>query len=110
MAKSVPTQEDLFEMLSALADKVVADERWLDENDDLGVEVFGTILYGYALAIGRLMMFLDDEKIHAAVTQCLVERVDVAKKWATDLVKEAARAAFDEKYHPGHLHTGWSRS
>ena len=102
MAGSVTTNEDLFEKLSALADKVVADKRWQTENDDLAVEVFGTILYGYALAVGRFIMLLDDENICTAVTQCLVERVGVAKKWATGLVEEAARAAFDEKYHPGH--------
>ena len=95
------TPQALFDKLAALADRVVADERWQDENDDLGVAVLGMLLYGYALAVGRSVLMLDQEDIHAAVTRCLVERVGVAAKWAGGLVEDAARSALDRQYHPG---------
>ncbi|VTS07574.1 hypothetical protein [Tuwongella immobilis] len=95
------TSEALFDKLAALADRVVADKRWQEQSDDLGVSVFGMLLYGYGLGVGRLMMLLDVEDINAAVTRCLVERVGVAAKWGGGLVEDAARSAFDEAYHPG---------
>ena len=95
------TQKNMFENLTALADHVVADERWQDQNDDLGVSVFGMLLYGYALATGRLIMLLDIEDINTAVTRCLLERVGVAAKWGSGLVEEAAKSAFDQAYHIG---------
>jgi len=95
------TPEVLFETLAALADRVVADKRWQDQNDDLGVSVFGMLLYGYALAVGRMVMMLDIEDINATVTRRLVERVGVAAMWCGGLVEDAARSAFDEQRHPG---------
>ncbi len=95
------TPEKLFDSLAALADRVIADPRWQDENDDLGVSVLGMILDGYGLAMGRAMMLLDVEDINAAVTRCLVERVGVAAKWGGGLVEDAARSAFDKAHHPG---------
>jgi hypothetical protein len=89
------TPEALFDKLAALADRVVTDKRWQDQNDDLGVSVFRMLLYGYALAVGRMVMMLDIEDINAAVTRCLVERVGVAAKWGGGLVESAARSAFD---------------
>ncbi|HEY7315036.1 MAG TPA: hypothetical protein VH643_37165 [Gemmataceae bacterium] len=95
------TPEVLFDKISALADRVVADKRWQEQNDDLGVSVLGMLLYGYALGVGRLFMRLDIEDINAVVTRCLVEKVGVAPKWGGGLVEDAARSAFDEQYHPG---------
>ena len=95
------TPEALFSKVSALADRVVADNRWQDQNDDLGVSVLGMLLYGYALAIGRSIMLLDIEDINAVVIRCLVERVGVAAKWSGGLVDDAARSAFYQQYHPG---------
>ena len=95
------TPEALFDKLAALADRVMADELWQDQNDDLGVSVLGMLMYGYALGTGRLIMMLDVEDINAAVTRCLVERVGVAAKWGGGLVEEAAKSAFDQTYHVG---------
>ena len=95
------TPEALFNTLAALADRVVADPRWQNEKDDLGVSVLGMLLYGYGLATGRMIMMLDIEDIDAAVNRCLVERVGVAAKWGGGLVEKAARSAFDKEYHPG---------
>jgi hypothetical protein len=95
------TPDKLFEALAALADRVVSDRRWQDQNDDLGVAVLGMLLYGYGLGTGRLILLLDMEDIDAAVTRCLVERVGVAVKWAGGLVADANRSAFDVGYHPG---------
>jgi len=91
----------LFDKLAALADRVVTDKRWQGQKDDLGVSVFGMLLYGYALAVGRMVMMLSIEDINAAVTRCLIERVGVAAKWGDGLVESAARSAFDQQYHPG---------
>jgi hypothetical protein len=95
------TEEALFDKLAALADRVVADDRWQKQKDDLGVSVLGMLIYGYALGVGRLIMMLDIEDINAAVTRCLVERVGAAPKWSGGLVEDAARSAFDKEYHPG---------
>jgi hypothetical protein len=94
------TPEALFEKVSTLADRVVADKRWQEQNDDIGVTVLGMLLYGYALGFGRLILMLDIEDINAVVTRILVERVGAAAKWSSGLVDEAARSAFDEKNHP----------
>lgn len=95
------TPEALFDKLSALADRVVADKRWEEQKDDLGLSVLGMLIYGYGLGVGRLIMMLDLEDINAVITRCLIERVGVAAKWGGGLVEEAARSAFDEAYHPG---------
>jgi len=96
------TREHLFERVAELSDRVLADPRWGDERDDLGVSVLGMLLYGFALATGRLALFLDMEDIDAAVLRCLTERVGVAAKWGGGLVEEANRSAFNKTYHPGH--------
>lgn len=92
--------EALFEKISGLADRVVADKRWQDQKDDLGVTVLGMLLYGYALGIGRLFMMLDVEDVNAVVARCLVERVGAAAKWSGGLVEDAARSAFDKDHQP----------
>jgi hypothetical protein len=96
------TREALFERLAELADQVIADPRWQGEQDDLGVSVLGMLLYGFALATGRIVMFLDTEDIDAAVLRCLTERAGVAAKWGSGLVAEANASAFDKAHHPGH--------
>jgi hypothetical protein len=96
------TREALFERLAELADRVLADPRWEDERDDLGVSVLGMLLYGFALATGRIAMFLDMEDIDAAVLRVLTERFGVAAKWGGGLVTEAHASAFDKAHHPGH--------
>ena len=95
------TPEALFDKITALTDRIVADKRWQDQNDDLGVSVFGMLLYGYALGVGRSIMMLDIEAINTVVTRCLIEKVGVAPKWGGGLVEDAARSAFDQQYHPG---------
>lgn len=94
------TCDALTERLGALADRVLADPQW--ERDDLTVSVLGMLLYGFALATGRIVMFLDIEDIDASVLRCMTERVGAAAKWSGGLVAAAHAAAFDEAYHPGH--------
>jgi hypothetical protein len=95
------TPEHLYKSAAELSDRVLADPRWQEEHDDLGVSVFGMLLYGFALAKGRIVMMLDIEDINTAVTRCLIERAGVAAKWAGGLVEDASRSAFDKAYHPG---------
>lgn len=95
------TTNALTERVGDLADQVIADPRWEDERDDLGVAVLGMLLYGFALATGRFVMFLDMEDIDAAVLRCLTERVGVAAKWGSGLIAEANASAFDKAHHPG---------
>jgi hypothetical protein len=92
----------LADRVGELADRILSDARWEDERDDLGVSVLGMLLYGFALATGRLAMFLDIDDIESAVLRCLTERVGVAAKWGGGLVAAASAAAFDETHHPGH--------
>jgi hypothetical protein len=95
-------KDALTRRVCELADQVLGDPRWEGERDDLGVSVLGMLLYGYALAVGRLVMFLDMEDIDAAVLRCLTERAGVAAKWGGGLVVEANASAFDKARHPGH--------
>ncbi|HJZ56428.1 MAG TPA: hypothetical protein VKE74_15795 [Gemmataceae bacterium] len=94
------TWDALTERVGELTDAVLADPRW--EQDDLSVSVLGMLLYGFALATGRIVMFLDMEDIDAAVLHCMTERVGAAAKWSGGLVAEANASAFDQKHHPGH--------
>lgn len=96
------TPDQLFETLAALTDGVMTDARWQSEKDDLGVSVLGMLLYGYGLAVGRMVMMLEIEDIGAAVRRCLVERVGTAEKWTGGLVEAAAYSSFDPTYHPGY--------
>ena len=77
------TQDALAERVGALADAIVSDPRW--EQDDLNVSVLGMLLYGFALGTGRIVMFLDMEDIDAAVLQCLTEHLGAAEKWSRGL-------------------------
>jgi hypothetical protein len=95
------TRDALAERVAELTNRVLADPRWEGEQDDLGVSVLGMLLYGFALATGRLVMFLDMEDIDAAVLRVLTERVGVAPKWGGGLVADANASAFDQDHHPG---------
>ena len=98
----VVTTDALTQRLSELADRILADSRWESQRDDLGISVLGMLLYGYALAVGRSVMFLDMEDIDAAVLRCLTERAGIAARWGSGLVEEANASAFDKGHHPGH--------
>jgi hypothetical protein len=95
------TRDALTESVAEMADRILTDPRWEDEKDDLGVSVLGMLLYGFALATGRIVMFLDMEDIDAAVLRVLTERVGVAAKWGGGLVADANASAFDKGLHPG---------
>ena len=94
------TKDTLTERIGELADAALADPRW--EQDDLSVSVLGMLLYGFALATGRIIMFLDIEDIDAAVFRCITERVGASAKWSSELVAAANASAFDKAHHPGH--------
>jgi hypothetical protein len=93
-------QDALAKKVGEAVDAVRADPRW--QQDDLSVAILGMLSYGYALAIGRTVMFLDIPDIDAAVLKCLTENVGAAAKWSGGLVAEANASAFDKKHHPGH--------
>jgi hypothetical protein len=97
------TQDALNKSVGTLASGVVSDPRWSREADDLGVSILGMILYGYSLAIGRLVMFLDIEHIDESVRQAITTHVGSAPNWTSGLVAEANRSAFDPNYHPGNF-------
>jgi hypothetical protein len=96
------TRDQLAAKLGDLTMKVVADSRWPEQADDLGVSVVGMLLYGFALATGRMVMFLDVEDIDAAVIQCIAKTIGSAPQWTTGLVQEANTASFNKDHHPGH--------
>jgi hypothetical protein len=99
-AEAPVTQDALAKQVGELAISVVADSRW--RQDDLSVSILGMLLYGYALAIGRMVMFLDPEDIDAAVLRCMTGNVGAAAKWSSGLVADASASAFDKAHHPGH--------
>lgn len=94
-------QEALTEQLNHFVAKVVGDARWI--NETLAVAVFGMLLYGYALAVGRLAMMLEMEDIDAVVLRTMTGAVGAAKKWSEGLVAEARASAFDQSHHPGNF-------
>jgi len=95
------TPEALNETVAKVAKHVVADPRWRNEADDLGVSILGMILYGYALATGRMIMMLEVEDIDRSVLLAITGSVGSAEKWASGLVAEANRSSLDPSYHPG---------
>lgn len=92
-------REELTQKVGQLASAVVTDRRW--NNGTLEVSVLGMLLYGYALAVGRVVMFLEIEDIEAALLRTMTGTVGSAEKWSTGLVTEASKSAFDPAYHPG---------
>lgn len=95
------TPEALYDALVQLVDSIQSDPRWELEKDTFGVTVLGMILYGYALALGRIVMLLDLDDIDATLIKALVDRKMVATKWGTGMVAEARASSFDKSYHPG---------
>lgn len=95
-------RQNLYETAVGLAERVVTDPRWQQEKDELGVNVFGMLLYGYVLAVGRVVMILELDDIDAVVEQCLVRRVGAAPKWSNGMVAEAKLSAFNQAHHPVH--------
>jgi hypothetical protein len=93
------TQDALTQEVGKLADAVLADPRW--QQNDLNVSVLGMLLYGFAVATGRLVMCLDVADIDAAVLRCLTERVGAAAKWSGGLVADASASAFNKAHRPG---------
>lgn len=96
------TPDNLLQILTNLTHQVIQDSRWHHEHDDLGVTVFGFILYGYGLSTGRMALFLDLEDIHMTIKQCLTTNLGTAEKWTDGLIEAAAQSAFNPMYHPGH--------
>jgi hypothetical protein len=96
------TPDVLFKSLAELADGVFRDPRWRDAGDELGIQVFTMLTYGFALAQGRFVLLLDQEDIDAAVIRCLVEKSGKSLEYAIDIVDEARRSAFDKHCHHGH--------
>ncbi|WP_439625711.1 hypothetical protein [Gemmata sp.] len=93
------TRDTLTELISGLADAVLADWRWV--RDDLNVSVLGMILYGFGLEAGRAMG-LAAADVDAAALRCMTDRVGAAAKSSTGLVSEASTAARDKTHHPGY--------
>lgn len=90
----------LADRVRQLAAATVADPRFA--RDDLSVSVLGMLLYGYALAAGRWVLFLDVPDIEAVVAGALAEGVGASARWVAGLVAEAGAAATDPAHHPGH--------
>lgn len=94
------TKDALAKQIGESASAVAADPRW--EQDDLSVSILGMLLYGYALMVGRSVMFLDLTDIDAAVVQCMTGQLGAAAKWSSGLVADANASAFDKAHHPAH--------
>jgi len=95
------TQDQLTAQVDELARAVVSDPRW--RNNTLDVAVLGMLLYGYAMAMGRMAMLLNVEDIDASVVRSLTGPVGAANKWSAGLVAEANASALDKSYHPGNF-------
>jgi hypothetical protein len=85
--------------IADLGKAVLSDPRWT--GDTLSVAILGMILYGYALAIGRMVLMLDEEEVGKAVVTFLVNDLGAAERWSTGLVVDAKASAFDKDHHPG---------
>src|SRR5256885_12397018 len=95
-AEASMNRDALAKKVGELLDAVRADSRW--QQDDLSVAILGMISYGYALAIGRLVMFLDMPDIDAAVHKCLTENVGAAAKWSGGVGADANAAALYKEH------------
>jgi hypothetical protein len=92
--------EDVIEVVKYLALQIVADDRWSDQADEFDVGVFGFILYGYALKVATVFAF-DANIAGDVVKDVLTEVLVCSENWATGLVEEARKSAFNEHYHKG---------
>ncbi|MBL8822667.1 MAG: hypothetical protein JNJ77_08785 [Planctomycetia bacterium] len=92
----------LTKSVGELVDHILADSRWVDENDELGASILGMLMYGFALTAGRTMM-LELTDIDAVIFNVLTKKVGTAAKWTHGLIEEARKSAFDESYHPGNF-------
>ena len=84
-----------------LAAAVIADPRW--KNETLNVAILGMILYGYALAIGRMALMAEIEDVDASVQDCITKYVGAAPKWTAGLVQDANLSAFDKSRNPANF-------
>lgn len=57
------------EVVDEMVRQVVADVRWNDQRDDMGVEVFVMLLYGFALKAASHRMFASDDDVDAAIAR-----------------------------------------
>jgi hypothetical protein len=96
------TRDALSTCVAEFLDRIVADPRWDQERDDLGVTVAGILAYGFALAARGTEVLVDTEDVEAAVLKGLTERMGAAPKWSGGLVAEAKSSAVDPDHHPGH--------
>lgn len=92
-------RQNLYAAVVGLTEKVVNDPRWAAEKDEIGLNVLGMLLYGYAVTVGRVMMVLEIEDVDDVVEKCLVRRVGTGPQWSKGLVAEAKLSAFNPARH-----------
>jgi hypothetical protein len=98
-AAAVWSMED---MVRELATQVLADTRWKDQHDDLGVEVFAALLYGFGLNVAAHRMFVGTDDVGASVTHVLTEQAGVPSRWADGFVRSAWSAIASRDRHYRH--------
>lgn len=74
--------------------QVVADVRWKDQRDDLGMEVLAMLLYGFALKAASHRMFASYDDVDTAVMQALTEYAVVASEQGGVMRDAASRESF----------------
>lgn len=92
--------DDFYTAVQYLALNVVADERWLEENDTFAVTVFGFLLYGFALKYSRILAF-DPAEAAPVVRRAMTEILQCASKWTDGFLVEAYKSALDPQHHQG---------
>lgn len=92
-------RQNLYAAVVGLTEKVVNDPRWAAAKDEIGLNVLGMLLYGYALTVGRVVMVLEIEDVDDVVEKCLVRRVGTGPQWSKGLVAEAKLSAFNPARH-----------
>jgi hypothetical protein len=94
-------REAISQKIGALAAAVVADARW--KNETLNAAILGMILYGYALAVGRMALMAEIEDVDAAVRDCIIKYVGAGPKWTAGLVEDANLSALDKDHNPANF-------
>ena len=94
-------REAIKQKINVLAAAVIGDQRW--KNETLNVAIFGMILYGYALAVGRMALMAEIEDVDAAVQDCIAACVGAAPQWTAGLVQDASFSAFDKSHNPANF-------